>query len=114
MKINPVTTAIAVGISALLAYGFYSFNYNTQHALLGIGSFISFTITLFFVLGARFDFYTKNINMRSVSAMFFGIFFTSHVLFSFLKFTQGVYIVVHGVVLLLYFLIIYYMARPQA
>ena len=59
MKVNPITTLIAVGLSALMAYGFYSFNDNTLKLMLAIGGFITFVLTLFFALGVRFDFYTK-------------------------------------------------------
>ncbi|MES2487818.1 MAG: hypothetical protein V4581_17960 [Bacteroidota bacterium] len=114
MKINPITTSIAVGISALMAYGFYSFNDNALRMLLGIGSFITFALTLFFVLGVRFDFYAQNINTRYASTLFFTAFLVSHLLFSFLTFTQGLYVVVHGILLLLYLLVLYYLARPMA
>ena len=114
MKVNPITTLIAVGLSALMAYGFYSFNDNALKLMLAIGGFITFVITLFFALGVRFDFYTKNINIRTTSTLFFGVFLASHVLFSFLTFTQGVYVVVHGILTLLYLLILYYLARPMA
>jgi hypothetical protein len=112
MKINPVTTAIAIAISALIAYGFYSFNDNALKVLLSIGSFVILAICLVFTIGGRYDYYATNVNVRSASLFFFVVGFASHLIFSFLQFTIPVYIVTHGIILLLYLLTLYKITRP--
>lgn len=112
MKANPITTLIALLMCALLAYGFYSFNNNPLKEILCGGSFVLLFTTLFFTIGGRFNYYQKSINIRTVSILFFALFLASNLAISFLNFTEGAYIVVHGLGFLFYLLILYYLTRP--
>jgi len=112
MKANPVTTLITLALCLLISYAFYTFNNNVLKEVLSAGSFILLFTTLFFSIGARFSYYRTGINVRTTSLIFFVTFFVSNLVFSFLNFTQGAYIVVNGIALLLYFLIIYYFIYP--
>lgn len=112
MSANPITTLIALLMCVLIAFGFYSFNDNALKEILCGGSFLLLFTTLFFVIGARFAYYQQSINVRTVSAIFFALFLASNLLFSFLSFTQGAYIVVHGIAFLMYLLILYFITNP--
>ncbi|KGO85258.1 hypothetical protein Q765_17345 [Flavobacterium rivuli WB 3.3-2 = DSM 21788] len=111
MKFNPVTTAIAIALGALIAYGFYSFNDNALKVLLSLGSFLILSICLVFTIGGSYSYYSTNVNVRSTSLLFFTVAFISHFIFSFTQFSASVYIVTHGILLLLYVLVLYKLTR---
>jgi len=112
MKFNPITSAIAIGLSALIAYGFYSFNDNSLKVVLSAGSFIFLGLTLLFSIGAGSGSFARNLNTRTASWFFFFLALASHLLFSFVTFTVPAYVVTHGIMFLLYLLVLYYIIRP--
>jgi hypothetical protein len=113
MKFNIVTTFIALCLSALIAFGFYSFNDNALKAALCIGSFILISITLVMAIGIRFNNYRGNINIRATSVTFFVAALVSNLIFSFVVFSLPAYIVTHGILLLLYLLVVYLILKPK-
>lgn len=113
MKINPITTIIAVLMCALLSYGFYSFNNSSLRELLCGSSFVLLFTTLFFSIGTRFSTYQTNINVRTVSFVFFAVFIATNLFFSLLNLNKDIYIIVHGLALLFYLLVLYYLTRTQ-
>ncbi|MFY7730667.1 MAG: hypothetical protein ACOVRN_14185 [Flavobacterium sp.] len=113
MKINPITTIIAVLMCALLSYGFYSFSNPPLRELLCGGSFVLLFTTLFFSIGTRFSTYQTNINVRTTSFVFFAVFIATNLFFSLLNLNKDVYIIVHGLALLFYLLVLYYLTRIQ-
>ena len=113
MKFNPVISALAICICALIAYGFYSFSSTTHKELLAAGSFIFLSATLLFAIGMRYGGYGSSANGRTVSLLFFGLAFVLNLVFSFIDFTVPAYIVVHGILLLVYILGIYLVTRRR-
>ncbi|RZJ72356.1 MAG: hypothetical protein EOO45_11005 [Flavobacterium sp.] len=113
MRLNNVIAILSVGICALIAYGFYSFNDNPQKLMLSLGSFILLTATLLMTLAVRFDDYRTAVNARVVSMVFFSLAFVTNVVFSFFNFSSDSYIIINGIIFLLYLLLMYFLVRPQ-
>jgi len=111
MKFNPITSAIAIAIAALIAYGFYSFGDNTNKGLIASGSFIMLGSTLLLTIGTRYSRYPTGLNSRVISLLFFLAAFSSHVVFSFFEFTVPAYIITHGIMALLYLLCVYFIIK---
>ena len=107
MKLNIVLAIIALCISILIAYGFYSFGNDNNKLLLSTGSFIALAVTLIVSISVDFDLPRTNINIKIVSGIFFLILLISNLIFSFCSFTTPTYIVVNGILLLIYLLITY-------
>ena len=55
MKIDFIKTLIALGLSILIAYGFYSFHHTENTQLLTLIVFIELFLSSFLVLGLRFE-----------------------------------------------------------
>jgi len=71
MKIDLIKTIIAIGVSILIAYGFYSFHHSVNSQLLVASSFVELSLSGFFVLGLRFEKPRTTANIRLVSSIFF-------------------------------------------
>jgi hypothetical protein len=71
MKLNFITSIIAIALSLLIAYGFYSFHNNENKILLSAGSFVFLTSTLVMTIGASFELPRTNTNIRVVSGLGF-------------------------------------------
>ncbi|MGV3459606.1 MAG: hypothetical protein ACO1N9_04030 [Flavobacterium sp.] len=112
MKINPFPALIAILLSALIAFGFYSFTDNSEKVLLTVGGFIFSAVSLLLFVGTRFGHYTRNVNVRHTSAMFFAAFMMSNIAFCFMAFEPATYIIINGILFLIFILIIYYLLRP--
>jgi hypothetical protein len=107
MKIDFVKTIIALGISALIAYGFYSFHKSENSNLLVLVSFIELFLCSFFILGVKFALNRTTTNIRVVSSVFFTLFLILNIGFSFFDFSQQSYIIVNGLFFLTGVLIVY-------
>ncbi len=107
MKINFIKTLIAVAISLLIAYGFYSFHESENKFLLSIGGGIFILITLILGLGSSFELSRSTTLIRTVSMIFFGIALTSNLIFSFIKFSVPGYVLTNGLLLLVFCFIEY-------
>ena len=70
MKLNPVNFLIALGLSALIAFGFWSFGSPLRH-FVGVGSFVFLAGTLVPFMGMAFDLPRRAVNLRLVCALFF-------------------------------------------
>ena len=107
MKINFVQTIIAIAVSSLIAYGFYSFCGSKNKALLTMGSFIFLATTLVITIGVNFEKSRTTSNVRVVSGIFFAIALMSNLVFSFFTFSTPSYVITNGILLLIYMLIAY-------
>ena len=107
MKIDFIKTLIAFGVSALIAYGFYSFHHSENSQLLVVTSFIELFIASFFVLGLRFEQPRTTSNVRVVTSIFFFVFLITNIVFSFFAFSKHSYIIINGLLLLIAILIVY-------
>jgi len=107
MKINFVQTIIAIAVSLLIAYGLYSFHDSENKTLLSLGSFILLAVTLVITIGVNFEQSRTTTNIRVVSGIFFVLAFISNLIFSFFTFSTPSYIIINGILLLIFVLIIY-------
>jgi hypothetical protein len=107
MKINFVQTIIAIAVSALIAYGLYSFHNGENQMLLSIGSFLFMSVTLALSIGVNFEHSRTTTNIRVVSGIFFAVALISNLIFNFLSFSEPSYIITNGILLLIYILIAY-------
>jgi hypothetical protein len=113
MKVNFIKSIIAIAVSGLIAYGFYSFHDSENKLLLSVGSFLFVAITLLLTIGISFDLPRTSTNVRTVSAIFFLVALTSNIIFSFVSFSVPLYIIANGILILLYTLITYSIANAK-
>lgn len=97
---------IALAVSLLIAYGFYSFHDYETKLLLSTGSFLFLATTLFFSIATVFEQQHSNSNIRVVSVIFFVVALISNLIFSVTSFSIPSYIVVNGILLLIFLLTI--------
>jgi hypothetical protein len=107
MKINIVQTIIAIAVSLLIAYGLYSFHDSENKILLSTGSFVFLATALVMTIGTSFELPRTTTNVRVVSGIFFVIALISNLVFTFLNFSVPSYIIINGILLLLFILITY-------
>jgi uncharacterized membrane protein YgaE (UPF0421/DUF939 family) len=107
MKINLIQSIIAVALGALIAYGLFSFHKGENKQLLAIGSFIFLAITLLFATGAQFESARTTTNIRALSGLFFTIALISNSIFTFIDFIVPLYVVINGLLLLVFISILY-------
>ena len=109
MKINVVPLIIAVALAALAAYGFYTANSGEPYALaLSVAAGLSLCITLAGTIAVG----TKDgrggaANIRVLSGIFFLITLIEQVVFSAIPLSLPPYIIVTGVLMLIYLLAAY-------
>jgi hypothetical protein len=108
MKVNFVMLLIALAIAVLVAYGFYSGNKNDETVwLITIASGIMIFVTLSGILAVTFDGRGGTGNVRVVSILFLIISIISNAIFSFITMTPAPYIIINGILFLVYILISY-------
>lgn len=113
MKVNFIKSIIAIAVSGLIAYGFYSFHETGNKLLLSLGSFLFLSLTLLFTLSISFAFPRTTTMIRTVSGIFFAFAFVSNLLFSFFSFSTPIYIIINGIAIMTYALIAYSISRAK-
>lgn len=113
MKVDFIKTFIALGISALIAYAFYSIHKSENTNLLVFTSFAELFLCSFFVFALRFDLSRTTTNIRVVSSIFFIVFLILNIIFSFFALSKQSYIIVNGLVVLLGILIVYSLLKAK-
>lgn len=107
MKINSFITLICVIISALLAYGLYTWSSAENKLLISSGGFISFFITLSAAMAIDLGSSRTNTNIRALSFTFLLLAILAHIILAFYQVSNPLYIVSIGVVLCVYLLVSY-------
>ena len=102
MKINWILVLISLGISAFVGYGFFS---GTGNMFLTVGGGVFLFVILFGVFGISFG--RGSANIKIFSSIFLVLVLVEHLIFVFSGFRQTAYIVITGVLFLLYLLIFY-------
>ncbi len=114
MKVKIVPTIIALGISVLLAYALFEVCHTEGGEwLLAIGGGICLFSPLFTCLGVRFELSRTSANVAVVGAVFFCIMVISNAAFAYLQFATHSYIIINGILLLLFLLIEYLIAKTK-
>jgi hypothetical protein len=111
MKINWVLALISLAISGLIAFGFYSGNSNeTYQLLITIGSGLSFLITLGGLLALSSS-HGGTVNIKVTSILFFIGLLIEHIIFSFKGINLAPYIIITGILIMVYVLVCYGITR---
>jgi hypothetical protein len=113
MKINPIMLLITFAISALTAYGFYAWNSEEPYRLLlSTGGGFSIFIPLAGLLAVSGGGRGTVGNIRALSAVFLVLKIISNIIFGFVTLSSpALYIIVNGILLLIYLLIAYSISR---
>jgi len=116
MKINFVPALIAFGIAALAGYGFYAWNGNeTYQLLVAIGAGLFIFITMGGAIAVTPDGRGSVGNIRALSVVFLILAIISNIIFSIASLSAPTsYIIVNGILFLLYILIAYAVNRAIA
>jgi hypothetical protein len=114
MKVNLVYVIIGLAISALIAFGFYSFHEGSNKMLLVIGSMIFMSITLTLSFAVKINERPRStVLIRTVSGIMFFVGLVANISFSLIKFEKDWYIIIIGLILLIYCLILYTLVRSK-
>ena len=114
MKVKVVPTIIALGISVLLAYALYEICHTEgKEIMLAIGGGICLFLTLATSLGVRFEQSRTSANTAVIGVVFFVAMAISNALFAYLHFETHTYIIVNGILMLLFLLIVYLVAKEK-
>lgn len=114
MKINIFPTILAAAVSALLAYGLYSFcKTSGQEILLAIGGFICLFLALAVGVAVRFEQGRTSTNTAVLGWVFFFLLLASHIVFAFIQFATPSYVIVNGILLLAFLGVTYAVARAK-
>lgn len=105
MKINLVNSLIAAAMSALIAYGCYAIcDYKEGQLLITIASFVQFLVLSIGTIAVSLPEGRSTVMFRILSGVFFGIAVISNLIFACFEFNKPLYIILNGVVLLIYLL----------
>lgn len=113
MKINFIQTIIAIAISLLIAYGLYSFHVSENRIPLSASSFVFLAITLILTIGTSFERPRTTTNIRVVSGIFFVIALISSIVFTVFNFSLPSYVIINGLLLLIFILIVYSISKAN-
>ncbi len=115
MKINIVPTILAAAISALIGYALYSLcKTEGQEWLLAIGGGLSLFFPLTTTLGVRFADKRTSLNVAVASSVFVTLLLIEQIVFACIhQYLQPAYIITTGILLLLFFLITYSIAKTK-
>lgn len=107
MKLKFIPALIAIVLSTLLSYGLYTFNLSENRLILSIGSFIFIVTILLILIGSNTVFPRTNTNIKATSVVFFILALVSNLIFAFIPFVVFLYILINGILFLVYILLIY-------
>ena len=109
MKCNVILTTIAVALSALLAYALYCWcKMPEANLLVSICGGVTLVCTLATTLGISFERSRTSVNIKVVSGVFALLFLISNIVFCCVaNFAYPLYIILNGLLLLIWILIIY-------
>lgn len=114
MKVNPVQFLISLTISALIGYAFYSFSKEINQLVLGLGAFVTSFFTGVFLLAIGHSNAKIRLNISTLSTVFFLLFLILNATFAFFgSDITNVYVVVMGLLLLIYTAIVYSIGKAS-
>lgn len=110
MKANVIMTIVGLALACLI--GYLVFNVaagDPNEALCGVVSTVCFLATLIPMMGIKYESARLATNIRVFSALFFVIFLISHFCFAGFGIKVPYYVVVNGILLLIYLAAFYKM-----
>lgn len=106
MNVNPVNLLAALIVSALLSFGIYSIdNAAPLKMLFTSGSLLFFTSTLSIAIGCNFTSTRAGVNIKIVAMLFFIVAFIFNLFWVIFGFSQTSYIIVGGILFLIYIVV---------
>lgn len=110
MKANIFLTLISIMLAMLLGYFAYNVASGDENDIVcGIGSSICFAATLIPTMGIQYESGRLGTNIRMFSALFFIVFAISHFSYAGFGVKMPYYIIVNGIMLMIYLAIFYKM-----
>lgn len=114
MKVNIFFSFIGVALASLIGFLAYNVAKGQENDLVcGISSTICFIATLIPSIGISYESGRVGTNIRVLSTLFFVIFLICHICFASFDLILPYYIIVNGILLLIYMAIFYKMAQSQ-
>jgi phosphatidylserine synthase len=115
MKVNYVYGVIAVGICALLSYAVYTISKSMDRNVLTLCSFVAMIIPLFCAMGLKVEETERtNINLKVLATVFFVLTLICNMIFAFcISFSMPLYIILNGLLVLIFVLIYYSIYRVK-
>ena len=115
MKVKVFPAIISVAISALFAYGLYAWGKDTDmSAMIAIIGGVSLLLTLGTILGLSFEDKRMATNIKTVSAIFAVVSIVAGLVFnSVANISANVIIIVSGIIILLWALLVYWVALAK-
>lgn len=103
-------TIISILLTGLLAYWIYdTANGCENDVVCGIFSTVCILVTLIPLVGLQYENARIGVNIRVVSGIFFLILFTSNFLFAYFGIIMPTYVIINGLILVIYLAILYKM-----
>ena len=113
MKIKVIPLIIVLGISAILSYGIFSFCTSDNATIMAlIGGLMSF-LTLTASFGITITNGGKSINIKVLSLVFFVLGLISNIIFAYVHCKTPTYIIVNGLIILIWLLIVYGLSKTE-
>lgn len=110
MKTNIILTLISIMLAALVGYLAYNVARGDENNMVcGVGSSICFAATLIPTMGLHYETCRLGTNIRVFSSLFFIVFVISHFCFAGFGINMPYYIIVNGIMLMIYLAIFYKM-----
>lgn len=114
MKCNIFLTVASVLIAALIGYGFYAANSSESFVwLLCSGAGITSVLTLTGIFGISTKGRTGGINITALSSIFFVLFLICNLVFAFTAVKLAPYVIINGILLLIYAIGIYGIVKSK-
>ena len=108
MKANIFLVIISIALATLIGYLAFNIADGKEHSdVCGLGSTICFVATLIPMIGLHYDSGRLGVNIRVCSALFFVMFLISHFCFATFGINIPYYIIINGIVLIVYLAIFY-------
>ena len=106
MKVDVVKSFIAIALSALLAYACYEMcDVERVQMVVAVGALLTFGVTLMLALGVSAQQEGSAVMLKTLSWITFIVEFITNGIFVFLDFSISVYVIVNGLVLVIFMLI---------
>lgn len=106
MKLDVVKSLIAVAISALSAYACYEIcDYDRVRWVIAIGAFLTLGITSVFSLGITLEQVRSSTMLKALACIILIVEFITNGIFVFFDFSVPVYVIINGLILLIFALI---------